>query len=212
MATGQDVAQIALRAAATHADNQKQLIIGPHVFNLTEVGYCTRFVRQCHEAALGLSPFGWAYARGNARECEDALLAAKLGVADLQPGDIVAMNRGTGTFGHIGIYTGGGYICENTSSTVRGPGTVKSRLSAVSGKVSGYYRAVAQPPVVARSPLCVVLPGSDHAVPMLLRSGESWVPARRFAEALHAQGLAVELEWRDEHLVDQGKVYVAATE
>lgn len=210
------VARIALTAAAAHAQSNSAVTIDSVRFNLVEKGMCAKFVRQCHEAALGIADHTWAYAAANALQMEMRLKNTRvLGDDEPQPGDIVAINRSSGANGHIGIVVGGGYFCENTSSTSRGPGTVKSRLSLVASRITGYYRpypSVDQGETKVEPLICVVLPGYEHTVPIELRDGASWGPLREFGEALHAQGLAVELEWNHDHLDDQRKVYVAAAE
>jgi hypothetical protein len=213
MSIAADVARIAVTAAAVHAQGNSTTIIDGVRFNLAEKGYCARFVRLAHECALKIAPHTWAYAAANALQMEAALRRAGTAVVgDPRPGDVVAINRNSGANGHIGIVVGGGYFCENTSSTSRGPGTVKSALSLVASRISGYYRpypsAEEQP---MDGPLCIVLPGYDHAVPIELRGGVAWGPLRAFGEALHAQGWCKELDWSD-HLADQGKLYVAGVD
>lgn len=214
MSIAADVARIAVTAAAVHAQGNSTTIIDGVRFNLVEKGMCAKFVRQCFEAALRLPPFGWVYAAKNAMLMEEKLREAGTEVVgDPRPGDVVAINHNSGANGHIGIVVGGGYFCENTSSMSRGPGTVKSALSLVASRISGYYRPYpsAEEQPADAGPLCVVLPGYDHVVPIELRGGVAWGPLRAFGEALHAQGWCKELDWSD-HLADQGKLYVAGVD
>lgn len=218
MSIASDVARIAAAAAAAHAQGKgsTRISINGVLFNLAERGYCARFVRQCHEAALKIPERTWAYAAANALQMEAALRRAGTAVVgEPRPGDVVAINRNSGANGHIGIVVGGGYFCENTSSTSRGPGTVRSALSLVAARITGYYRPypdAEEQPASTDGPLCVVLPGYEHAVPIELRGDVAWGPLRAFGEALHAQGFCKELDWRDGHLDDQGKLYVAGAE
>ena len=156
MATIADVARIARQAGQAGKEGGQTIVIGGVTFNLRERGYCARFVRICHEAASGLRPFEWPFAAANARQMEQKLRANGKGVDDPLPGDVVALNHNTGSNGHIGIYLGSGKFAENTSSTVRGPGTTISNLAQMSGRVTGYYRAL---PVAAQVKV-VELPSS----------------------------------------------------
>lgn len=139
-ATKDLVADIAEQACATHAVGVHTVAIGGVTFNLAEKGYCARFVRQCHEAAMGIPAFAWKYCAANAIEMEKNLRSMANSVASPQRGDIVCLNRVNGRYGHIGIYVGEGFVCENTSSTVRGPGTVRSKITqGMYSKLTGYY-------------------------------------------------------------------------
>jgi len=137
------VAAVADNAASAHRQGYEHVTIGAVTFNLIERGYCTRFVRQCHEAALAVPPFTWKYIAPNAIEMEKNLASMGQKVTVPDPGDVVCFNRNSGRNGHIGIVAGGGYFYENTSSTVRGPGTVKSRFTpALLDRVTGYYQTL----------------------------------------------------------------------
>lgn len=139
--TNADAARIARAAAEAHErQHLSHVTINGVRFNLTETGYCARFVRLVHEAVLRLPPWGWAWNAANARYMEAKLKANGLGVEEPEPGDVVAFNRRTGRYGHIGIFLGDGLFAENTSSKVRGPGTVISDLSRMASRISGYYR------------------------------------------------------------------------
>jgi hypothetical protein len=136
------VADIAEQACAAHANGKTSVVIGGVTFNLVERGYCARFVRQCHEVAMGIPPFAWKYAAPNALEMEKNLFSMG-NVASPVRGDIMCLNKNNGKFGHIGIYAGGGYLYENTSSTVRGPGTVRSEITAgMYAKLTRYYHVL----------------------------------------------------------------------
>lgn len=162
MATKADVVRIA-RAAVQHRRNGAQTYtVGRVTLNLTQGGMCARFVRQVHEAALGLSEFAWQYRAPNAFEMERNLRAAGLRTSNPQPGDVACFNTAGTPPGHIGIYLGNGEVAENTSSGSRGdpraPGTKISTLASMGGaaRVSGYYAvlpaAVEEAPVNEPSP------------------------------------------------------------
>lgn len=137
------VAELAEHMAARHKAGYTTSSHYGVTFNLREGGYCARFVRQCHEAALHLPEFSWPFAAPNAIEMEKKLKAAGHSVDSPRRGDVVAFNRNTGAHGHIGIILGNGFFAENTSSTTRGPGTVISRMADLLPRVTGYYRPVA---------------------------------------------------------------------
>jgi hypothetical protein len=178
MATVQDVAAIAQQAIAQRLAGDATWTHNKVTFDLDSGGYCARFVRQCHEAAIGVGEFTWAYCASTARNMEALLRDAGLATDNPQPGDIIAMNNQSAAVGHIGIFLGGGQIAENTSSGSRGnpsdPGTKISPLSAVASEVSGYYAALPAAPLAGYNPgpIKVVLPNggsvdgwlTDHAV------------------------------------------------
>lgn len=147
MARKQDVATIAQQAVAQRLGGDVTWAHNKVTFDLDSGGYCARFVRQCHEAALGSGEFTWQFIAPTAREMEKKLAAAGCKTAHPQPGDVVCMNDQSYWAGHIGIYLGKvdgvESIAENTSSGQRGkphaPGTKISPLSAVACEVSGYY-------------------------------------------------------------------------
>ena len=130
---------IAQQVTGAHEAGRNVVTVAGVTFDTVRTGYCTRFVRLVHEAALGIAPFAWAFAAGNARECEGLLKAAGKRVDWPRAGAVVCMNRTTSAYGHIGLCLSETEIAENTSSRSRGPGTVRSALSSVRGIVSGYY-------------------------------------------------------------------------
>lgn len=146
--TKDQVAEVAEQVCNAFASGRRGIMtIGRVAFNLSDVAYCARFVRECHEAALGLNEYSWAFGAANARQMETALKAGARRTTNPQRGDIVCFNNGGGTFGHVGIYLGKftrnsasiGLFAENTSSRSRGPGFVVSLLSDMAGRISGYY-------------------------------------------------------------------------
>lgn len=165
MATEQDVFDVAARAAQQHrvgdvswqCADVRGCAVDVVTFDLETGGYCARFVRQCHDAALGKGEWHWTFAAPTAREMEKALRAAGLGIQVAAPGCVVALNNQSYWAGHIAIYLGawdgGVCIAENTSSKWRGdpqgPGTKISPLADVAGEVSGYYQPLAAGEAVA---------------------------------------------------------------
>ena len=51
------VVEIATQAAEAHQAGKSMITIVGHLFDLRAGGYCARFVRQVHEAALGIGEF-----------------------------------------------------------------------------------------------------------------------------------------------------------
>lgn len=106
------------------------------VFDLVKGGYCNRFVRQCFETALEMSPFSWYFGAAKACQTLEKLEPYRLpNLDDLKAGDILGFN---GDPGHIAIYVGTAFdptkdlVAENTISSRRGypqsPGTKVSSL------------------------------------------------------------------------------------
>lgn len=143
MATKADVARIARRAVAQRKLGDATWEHNGVAFDLVTGGYCARFVRQCHDAALSRGEWVWPYKSPTAWDMEIALRAAGLKTDNPQAGDIVAINGSGVRPGHIAIYLGAGQIAENTSSAMHGdpldPGTKISPISAVQDRITGYY-------------------------------------------------------------------------
>jgi len=187
MATKGDVARIAKRVAVAHAAGHRYVMESGVLFDTAKCGYCTRFVRQVHEAAMGLPAFSWEFAAPDARACEAKLKAARKETAEPEPGDIICMNKTRHRHGHIGIFLGG-IIAHNTSSRRWGPGTVITPLAEVEHLVSGYYAVLPS----ERQLKVVLLP--DNRV---LAEGELPPPGKY--EVV-------------DHLADQGKLYIRPRE
>ena len=150
---GERIAEIARQAADAHYAGRAEITINGHEFDLDERGYCARFMRQCHEAALGLEPFGWQFASPTSAIMEFHLRSQGKAVPKPAIGDIVCFNdnvpesrrndyqwqKDNRRYGHIGVYVGNGEFAENTSSS-RGPGTVVSKYAPMRGRVTGVYR------------------------------------------------------------------------
>ncbi len=154
--TNASVAEVARRVCVARLQGLRRIAIGKVEFDLRQTGRCAQFVRECHEAALGLAEYSWQYRASSAAMMERKLRAAGLAVEAPEPGDVVGINgdvpeerwddwgwqQRTGRYGHIGIYLGGGELAENTSSRVRGPGHVISKLTALKRRITGYYRTL----------------------------------------------------------------------
>lgn len=183
MVTKARVAEIACEVAQVRESGHRYALVGQVTFDTVNKGWCTRFVRQVHEAALGLRPFGWPYAAPNARECEYKLKHAGCQTQKPEPGDIVCMNYTRHAKGHIGIWLGD-VVAHNTSSRNWGPGTVLTPVQKVGDLISGFYSVLPSEATLK----VVLLPGSK-----LLAEGEMPPPG--------------EYDLID-HLADQGKVYL----
>ena len=139
----EDVAAVARAACLARKSRAKTYEKNGIVFDLETPGWCGRFVRQCYAAAArnvdpDFSPYGFPWLRRYASEACQALEQTGCRTEHPAPGDIVGMSPGGCIPGHIGIYLGS-EVAENTSSQVRGPGTVLSPLSSVRHLVTGYY-------------------------------------------------------------------------
>ena len=138
------VAKVAEAVCAAFKAGNRGTITFNHVpFELTDIARCSEFVRECCQAAENYNRVAppLPYFGGTARETEHLLRKAGKRVKVPARGDIVTFNAGAaGKWGHIGLYLGGDRFAENTSSTTRGPGFVVSKLSAMKGRVSGFYR------------------------------------------------------------------------
>ncbi|NMC34940.1 MAG: hypothetical protein GYA36_21170 [Veillonellaceae bacterium] len=199
------VIEIATQAARARQNGQSNITLGSGAsaqrLDLNRGGYCARFVRQVHEIACGLSDGGWEYAAGTATDMCDRLRAGgrQVDPATMRPGDILGINRNSGTYGHIAIYVGDGQIAENTSSATRGnprsPGTKLTPLADVADRVTGCYRLAEAYVIVQRESGEVLTRRGE------IRGDELWVPAREVLEAMGVERIT-------DHLRDEGKVYV----
>ena len=152
------VAKIARDVGTAGDIGRSAITVNGIEFNLTERSYCSRFVREVHEAAKGGPPGCEFDYRGGHFACCAAKTEHNLKVAGLdaigdpQPGAIVCFNHPPSgkkckycgrRVGHIAIYLGEGLIAENTSSRSRGPGTHIHHLTKdLRKRVSGYYHAL----------------------------------------------------------------------
>jgi len=139
-----------MAAVRARLNGHRKLTVGGQSFVLDETGYCNRFIRQCFETALGLSPFSWRF--GAARACEtlDKLEPYRVPLKSRRPGDILGF---AGDPGHICLYLGREFdaakelVAENTSSGKRGypqaAGTKVTSYSTLRARVTGCYRLFA---------------------------------------------------------------------
>lgn len=184
--TAGDVAGIAWVAGKAGEAGGRSITVNGIYFNLREQGWCGRFVRKCHDAAMHAPDHTWPFDGRTARVMENKLKAGGRRVTKPVPGDVVCVNGGTYWAGHIGIYLGDGYFAENTSSS-RGPGTTISRISQVQSRITGYYRGAD----AVDNPLKVVLLPPDGDEPYgeivqcnpLVEGGTTRCELRALAEA-----------------------------
>jgi hypothetical protein len=193
MATKVDVVRIARQAVAQRLAGDTSWEHNGVKFDLDAGGYCARFVRQCHDAALGQGEMVWAYKSPTAWDMEIVLRAAGLRTSNPQPGDILCINGAGCRPGHIGIYLGNGEYAENTSSSTRGnpraAGTKISPISAVADRVTGYYAALpgAQLDQYSPGPWTISLPGAGKMDGWMTQGEDGHLvgSVRTIVEAMH---------------------------
>ena len=210
-----DVVSVARQVARAGKQGGGRLTLAGHSFNLDERGACSRFVRQCYEAAARKLDHGLAISAGGYFGCcaastEAALRGYHYQVPQAAPGAILCFNHPAsggicGTcgrrVGHIGIYLGDNLFAENTSSKERGPGTTISTLTpALHARISGRYEPF--PREIVPPLKIVLLPGSQIvSCRPEIEDGVCRVDLRSLAEAL-------DLEVITDHLADQNKIYL----
>lgn len=152
MPTVDDVRRVAREVVAARVAGKRSHRIGAVTFDLRDVGMCLRFVREVHEAALGLQEFDWPYRAQFAIQTDYKLRRAGLEVPESAAPEIVCFNRGkpeSAMPGHIGIYLGGGLVAENTISAKRGnpraAGTKISSLDEIGRSRVMFFRTVPRP-------------------------------------------------------------------
>ena len=150
-ATVSSVRALARKVVECRQLGKLHAVLANTTFDLTEGGMCQRFVRQVHEAALGIPAFAWPYARRYAIQADFAMREAGLQVRDPEDADVVCFHGNkpiTATPGHIAIYLGDGWVAENTISGLRGsprpPGTKITRIGDIdpSGARRRFFRTV----------------------------------------------------------------------
>jgi len=192
-----DVVEIAKAVCEASRNGQNSTTKHGVKFNLKERGYCLRFVRQCYAAAVrrhvpNASQFDYDAFPWLARYASTACKTLHEGghgtygpfglTDDPEPGDIIGISPNYTKPGHIGIFLGRGLFAENTSSTVRGPGTVISEIEAVAHRITGYYRVLPS----VRPPHVVVLglDGEPLEAGAYVDNNRVVCPIRDLAEAL----------------------------
>lgn len=144
-ATREDVAEVAREATAAHRAGDRQITIEGVWFDLVATGWCARFVRQCHLAAVrqydpSFPTCGFGWVAPDAWEMEINLRdqGYEIESGRALPGDIAALNVGLtpASHGHIGIDLGD-TIAENTSRD--NLGTVETPKRELAHRISGHY-------------------------------------------------------------------------
>jgi hypothetical protein len=155
-------------------------------------GYCSRFVRQCVEAA-----YGTKYAElfgSSAIDTGKAFQRNNLTVSDLQPGDILFKMTGSGGFGHVGIFVGDDKVAENSSTKI---GRVRGALGFRTVEQYGAYQLTGRlPEEELEKPIVYGLylnNWSNKIAVMPVIGDSSWCPIRRLADYL-----GIEVGWDDE--------------
>jgi len=201
----EDIARVAEKVITARQSGARSYTIGETVFRLDVGGYCARFVRQCHEAAMGLHPFRWEFCAPDAIEMEENLRLARHQVENAQRGDIIAFNRNSGPHGHIGIYLGNGKVAENTISGRRGnprkPGTKISRIDEIGRwRITGFYRPLPNGDEIRL--INLDSPGYTQVIEcnLSIEQGTARADVRPLLEALGYEVIP--------HIIDQRKIYV----
>ncbi len=150
MATNQDVADMAREAAEYGGRELERYFPKPRgeTFHLQEPGPA-RFIRQVHEAVLGLRPGEWEFADQTdsavimavALECRADQVTVPL------PGDIMVWAEADGP--GLGIYLGWATLA---ASTAQGPGVRAWKLTDLDNVQIRYYRVLPAPEEADVSP------------------------------------------------------------
>lgn len=155
------VVAIAKRVARAREDGIEQLTINGISFEPKESGYCAEFVREVHEAALGLPAHTWSFGAASAREMEKKLKAAgkQIPAEQRQPGDIVAFNRlWPSRWGHVAIYLGRDARGQDLVAEDGSRGITINPIGSRAAHISGWYSVLPPEPAgYADGPVRVVL-------------------------------------------------------
>jgi hypothetical protein len=197
---------IAKQVAQARANGVAQVTINGVSFEPLKTGYCAAFVREAHEAALGLPEYTWAYRGASAREVEAKLKAAgkQVAAAQRQAGDVVAFNRAwLGVYGHVAIYMGKDAQGRDMVAEDGSHGVAVNLIGTRAWHISGYYSSLPtatagyEPGAVK----VVLLPGSTVVDCGAALEGDTVrCDLRPLAEALGAEA--------HDHIVDERKVYL----
>ncbi len=228
--------QVALGACVAHEKGRTEIVIDDTKFDLDTGAYCSRFVRQCYETVTGQGAWTCPWAGKYAIWTERNLVQAGFVTKDPVPGDIVCFNDSLyrryatepwgwtvqqveehNAYGHIAILLPGGMIAENTSSPSRGPGTVRSQLTAaLRERISGYYSVLPSQPGYAAGPIKTVVmrrnpdaPDGFDYVPVAgqMLAGKALVEVREYNRVLGFPD-----ENTIDHIPGSRKVYVILPE
>ena len=154
------VVAIAKRVARAREDGIEELTINGIHFEPRESGYCAEFVREVHEAALGLPAHTWPFGAPSAREMEKKLKAAgkQIPAEQRQAGDIVAFNRlWPSKWGHIAIYVGQDARGQDLVAEDGSRGIAINPIGTRKTHISGWYSVLEpQAPGYADGPVKVV--------------------------------------------------------
>ena len=140
------ITQIAKQVVEAKEANKKSHIVNKINFNLTESGYCYRFVRQVIEAANDFNEFTWIYKAPTAYDGE--LLIKKdfkpIPLSKATPGNIIFFNDQNKKPGHVAILLDKQTIIENTSNKYRGhPKAAGHKITPLTkdliDRISGIY-------------------------------------------------------------------------
>lgn len=218
--TNADAARIARAAAEAHErDGLSRVTINGQTFKLDERGWCSKFTRQVCAAVTGIQWPPWA---GRFAVWTERNLAQQGFAVDApEAGDLVCFNalvyqrhgrhnvwgwsawrvKRDRAVGHIGVLVSKEQVAENTSSNVRGPGTVISPLSALASRISGYYRPLKS----AQKPFRVDYVGTYlREQDAELRDGHTWVrlgavlPIEDYLSSLPDPPVGRHMVWRPE--------------
>lgn len=190
----------ALAQAAVNAVTDKQLDAGnpnyPNDPGVERKGMCSRFVRcTCrkvyHQKYQDL--FGGTAIDSGKNFAEAGLATASSDRANLESGDILFVMRGSGGFGHVGIYLGDsdGRVAENSSAHPTGPNGAK-----------GYRRLSAFPEfqLIGRLPAPDVIPpqytlflSGREITQMPVKDGHAYCAVRTWGRAL-----GFDVDWDDQ--------------
>lgn len=139
------IIKIAKQVVEAKEANKKTHMVNKSTFNLTESGFCYRFVRQVIEAANDFNEFDWIYKAPTAYDGEQAIKKdfKSIPLSKATPGNIIFFNGDTKP-GHVAILLDKQTIIENTSNKYRGhPKAAGHKITKLTkdliDRISGIY-------------------------------------------------------------------------
>jgi hypothetical protein len=162
-------------------------------------GFCSRFVRQVIAKVYGDKYRGLfgasAIDTGNSFK-RSGLDASVTQQNQLEVGDILFKMRGSGGFGHVGIYVGARGIASNSSTSIgRVSGAKGFRTLGQWGQWDLVGRIPGSSPAQAQSPVMYQLMLNDVKIAdMPVHNGQAWCPVRSWATAL-----GVSVDWHQDN-------------